>query len=89
MILWGTAYGMSFDLREFQGDGAKVARTFSTFNFIYYLRKEKYKNGRFPQIALASRGGKQRERIGFHYNYTACQICTKFEENNRKVALKY
>ena len=34
---------------------------------MYYLRKEKYKNGRFPQIALASRGGKRQERIGFHY----------------------
>ena len=42
-------------------------------------------NGRFPQIALASRGGKQQERRVY---ITACQICTKFEENNRKVALK-
>ena len=38
------------------------------FNFIYYLTKEKYKNGRFTQIALASRGGKRQERIGFHYS---------------------
>ena len=43
-------------------------------------------NGRFPQIALAGRGGKRQERKVY---ITACQICTKFEENNRKVALKY
>ena len=38
------------------------------FNFIYYLTKEKCKNGHFTQIALASRGGKRQERIGFHYS---------------------
>ena len=45
----------------------KTFQLSTLFNFIYYLRKEKYKNGRFPQIALASRGGKRQERIGFHY----------------------
>ena len=64
-----------------------VART-STLNFQLYLQfnKRKMQNGRFPQIALAGRGGKRQERKVY---ITACQICTKFEENNRKVALKY
>ena len=64
--------------------GENLTLTFN-FNFIYYLTKEKVQNGRFPQIASASRGGKRQERIGY---ITACQICTKFEEHNRKVALK-
>jgi len=40
------------------------------FNFQLYLLfdKRKIQNGRFPQTALASRGGKQQERIGLHYS---------------------
>ena len=34
----------------------------------YYLTKEKYKMVAFPQIALASRGGKRQEKIGLHYS---------------------
>ena len=68
------------------GNYAINLSTFSTFNFIYYLTKAKIQNRRFPQIALASRGGKRQERRVY---ITAFQICTKFEENNRKVALKY
>ena len=48
-------------------DDCAQESNFSTFSLIYYLRKEKYKNGRFPHIALASRGGKRQGRIGFHY----------------------
>ena len=42
----------------------------STFNFqLYFLfDKRKIQNGRFPQIALASRGGKRQEKIGLHYS---------------------
>ena len=32
------------------------------------LNKRKIQNGRFPEIALASRGGKRQERIGLHYS---------------------
>ena len=42
----------------------------STFNFQFYLLfdKRKIQNGRFPQIALDSRGGKRQEKIGLHYS---------------------
>ena len=30
--------------------------------------KRKIQNGRFPQMALASRGGKRQEKIGLHYS---------------------
>ena len=36
-------------------------------NFITF-NKRKIQNGRFPQIALASLGGKRQERIGLHYS---------------------
>ena len=40
-----------------------------SINQLYLLfNKRKIQNGRFPQIALASRGGKRQERIGLHYS---------------------
>ena len=32
------------------------------------ISEEKIQNGRFRQIALASRGGKRHENIGLHYS---------------------
>ena len=47
------------------------------FNFIYYLTKENT-NGRFPQIALASRGGKRQKREGRH---NSSSNLNKIQEN--------
>ena len=40
----------------------------SNFQLYLLVDKRKIQNGRFPQIALASRGGKRLERIGLHYS---------------------
>ena len=58
------AWGYEFYLRVL-----KVSTQLQLQLQLYLLfDKRKIQNGRFPQIALARRGGKRQERIGLHYS---------------------
>ena len=57
-LIWQLLSGVNINITALQ----LQLQLYSLFN------KRKIQNGRYPQLALASRGGKRQERIGLHYS---------------------